>query len=68
VVFEFSSSEPGSSFECSLDGGPFSPCSSPDVIKAKKGKHHFEVRARDAAGNVDPAPAAASWKRKKPQH
>jgi hypothetical protein len=38
------------------------------VIKAKKGKHHFEVRARDAAGNVDPAPAAASWKRKKPQH
>ncbi len=60
LSFEFSS-EPGSSFECSLDGASFEPCTSPDVekIKAKpKAKHHeFAVRAADAAGNVDPTPA-----------
>jgi hypothetical protein len=31
----------------------------------KKGKHTFEVRAVDAAGNVDPTPASDTWKRKK---
>ncbi len=65
ATFEFSSDEPGSSFECSLDGGPFQPCGSPDVVKVKKGKHHFEVRATDAAGNVDPTPATDSWTVKK---
>jgi hypothetical protein len=31
----------------------------------KKGKHTFEVRARDAAGNVDQSPASRSFKVKK---
>jgi hypothetical protein len=65
ATFEFSSSEPGSSFECKLDNGAFAPCSSPDELKVGKGKHHFEVRARDAAGNVDPTPATDDWKVKK---
>ena len=65
AVFEFSSSEPGSTFECKLDGGQFAPCSSPDTLKVKKGKHSFEVRAKDAAGNVDGSPASDSWKVKK---
>ncbi len=66
VTFEFISSEPGSSFECSLDGAPFTPCSSPHKVKAKKkGKHRFEVRARDGAGNVDPSAASQTWKKKK---
>jgi hypothetical protein len=53
------------SFQCSIDGGPFEPCASPDKVKVKKGKHEFEVRAVDAAGNVDPTPATDDWKVKK---
>ena len=37
--------EPGSTFECSLNGAPFAPLPSPDTVKGKKGKNHFEVRA-----------------------
>jgi hypothetical protein len=69
-TFEFVSSEAGSTFECSLDGAPFEVCTSPHKVKAKKlGKHNFQVRARDAAGNVDPTEAASAWKlKKKPKH
>ncbi len=63
--FEFSSSEPGSSFECRLDAAAFEPCSSPKHYRVGKGKHSFEVRATDAAGNTDPTPATRSWKVKK---
>jgi hypothetical protein len=63
--FEFSSSEPSSSFECSLNGGPFESCSSPATVKSKKGKNDFAIRARDAAGNVDGSPASFDWKFKK---
>jgi len=65
ATFEFTSTEPGSTFECKLDDGQFQPCTSPHDVKAKKGKHTFEVRARDAAGNVDPTPAEQSWTVKK---
>ena len=65
ATFEFTSSEPGSSFECSLDGGAFAPCASPDTIKVKKGKHTFAVRATDQAGNVDASPASDDWKVKR---
>jgi hypothetical protein len=65
ATFEFSSSEPSVSFECSVDGQPFIPCTSPDTVKVKKGRHNFQVRARDAAGNVDPTPASDDWKVKK---
>ena len=65
ATFEFTSSEPGSSFECSLNGAPFVSCTSPHEVKGKKGKNHFEVRAKDAAGNTDPTPATFDWKVKK---
>jgi DNA-binding beta-propeller fold protein YncE len=65
VTFEFTSTEAGSTFECSLDGAPFAPCTSPSVEKVKKGKHGFEVRATDPAGNVDPTPATDTWKVKR---
>jgi hypothetical protein len=64
--FQFSSNEPGSTFACSLDGGPFQPCSSPKTYdKLKRKKHHFEVTATDPSGNVDPSPATFDWKVKK---
>jgi CSLREA domain-containing protein len=56
--FKFSSSEPGSTFQCKLDGKPFKACGSPKTYKhLKPGKHVFKVRAVDSAGSADPQPA-----------
>jgi hypothetical protein len=63
--FAFTSSEPGSSFECSLDGGPFAPCTSPDAFKVNRSKHRFAVRALGPAGNADSTPATAAWRVRK---
>ena len=65
ATLSFSSSETGSSFECGLDGAPsvvFSSCSSPkDYTDLSDGSHTFQVRATDAAGNVDSTPATLTW-------
>jgi hypothetical protein len=65
ATFTFTSTEADSSFECSLNGATFAACASPFTVKGKKGKNHFEVRAKDAAGNVDATPATFDWKVKK---
>jgi hypothetical protein len=65
ATFEFSSNEPGASFECSVDGDGFKACVSPFIEKVGKGKHSFQVRATDAAGNLDGSPATFAWKVKK---
>jgi large repetitive protein len=60
--FDFASSESGSSFECALDGAPFAPCTSPASYSSLAlGPHQLEVRAIDAAGNVDATPAIYTW-------
>jgi hypothetical protein len=63
VTFNFtsSSSETGSIFQCSVDGAPFLPCSSPLNLSLANGAHTFAVRAIDGVGNVDPTPATRSW-------
>ncbi len=62
ATFAFSSSEGGASFECRLDAGGWSACSSPQSYTGlAEGNHTFHVRATDAAGNVDPAPATFAW-------
>ena len=49
-------------FECRLDGAGFSPCTSPKTYTGLSlGVHTFEVRAIDAAGNVDLTPASYTW-------
>jgi hypothetical protein len=61
VKFVFTSSEPGSSFECRIDALAYEPCTSPLRVKLKRGRHKFSVRATDAAGNTDATPAVGSW-------
>jgi hypothetical protein len=57
------SSEPNATFECRLDSGSWSSCTSPkSYLNLAAGTHVFEVRATDQAGNIDPTPAARSFK------
>ncbi|HEX5916703.1 MAG TPA: hypothetical protein VFY76_02565, partial [Nocardioides sp.] len=62
ATFTFTSSEPGSSFECSLDGGAWAACSSPATFnRLGQGEHELRVRATDKAGNTDASPATRTW-------
>ena len=55
--FSFSATEPGSSFECALDGAVFGACTSPKTYQGLvEGSRMFRVRAT-GAGGVDPTPA-----------
>ncbi len=61
--FAYSSNEPGSSFECTLDGAAFASCPAGGVSYdgLGDGPHSFQVRAIDPEGNVDPTPAGYSF-------
>jgi hypothetical protein len=62
AVFSFTSTQPGSTFQCSFDNAAFTACTSPDAVDVpRSGPRTFKVRAVDPAGNVDPTPAVHSW-------
>jgi hypothetical protein len=55
-AFTFVATDPGASFECSIDSAAFVPCTSPFVpAPLPNGAHTFSVRARNAAGLAGPA-------------
>jgi hypothetical protein len=63
ATFTYTSNMDHVTFECSLDGSPFSDCPSEgqDYSDLADGQHTFQVRARDAGGNEDLSPATRTW-------
>ena len=63
AVFSFSSPGGTKQFECQLDKAPgFTPCEEVWLLKnLAEGPHTLRVRAKDSAGNVDPAPIEYAW-------
>jgi Ca2+-binding RTX toxin-like protein len=59
--FRFSANKPGSTFECSLDGGPFGACDAAATFAVKDGAHILRVRARDMFGAFDVSAAERAF-------
>src|SRR5205085_3662730 len=52
-TFSFTSNEPGGSFQCRVDFGPWEPCTSPQTVSDMwPGDNWFGVIATDPAGNA----------------
>jgi hypothetical protein len=61
VSFSFTSTQVGSSFECSIDGAAYSVCVSPTAYQGLfEGTHTFKVRANGPGGR-DESPAERSF-------
>ena len=53
---------PGLTFECKLDDGEYTPCSSPQVYNSlEDADHTLTVRGIDSEGNRDQTPAVRQW-------
>ena len=69
MTFQFGGTDIGgvAGFQCELDGGGFTACTSPKTYLALAiGNHIFKVRAIDTSGNIDPTPAIFTWTRLTP--
>lgn len=63
ATFRFVSSQPGSTFACSLDGSRFKACRSPYTARRlKPGGHVFRVAARQPGGPADASPAVWTFR------
>ena len=62
ATFTFTANEADSTFLCKRDAQAEAPCTSGVTYSGLTvGSHHFEVRAKDPAGNIDPSPATWDW-------
>jgi streptogramin lyase len=63
ATFEFSASDPGSTFECRLDDRAYRGCSSPKTYtRLHRGRHTFRVKAESPQGAVDPTAAKRTFR------
>lgn len=61
-AFDFKSNESGCTFERRIDGSAWETVTSIDTVTGlTNGSHTYEIRAIDAAGNIDPTPASHTW-------
>ena len=60
AAFTFSGTEAGSTFQASLDGAAFGAVPA-GYTGLSQGTHTFEVRAIDAAGNIDQTAESRTW-------
>ena len=57
----FHATQTGATFQCSLDGGDATACTSPATYSSlAEGTHTFSVQASTSSG-TDPTPAVATW-------
>jgi hypothetical protein len=63
AAFGFNSpGRPLATFQCSIDNGPFTACTSPKTHTGLAlGSHTFRVRAINEVGTIDPTPATETW-------
>ena len=62
ATFAFSSSQPGNTFQCQLDGLDFVPCAGPLAYSdLANGIHRFRVKATNGNGETDPTAASHIW-------
>ena len=59
-TFTFSGTQNPTSFECKIDSGVWTTCTSPYTPTVSAGSRTFEVRAINTAG-TDPSPASYTW-------
>ena len=62
VTFAFTSTEPGSTFQCRFDTEVCAACTSPLQRTLPVGKHDFRVRANDVSKNTDGTPAKETFR------
>jgi Ca2+-binding RTX toxin-like protein len=61
-TFSFTATEAGATFECRVDAAAFAACASAfTTATLPDGAHAFDVRSKDAAGNIDASPASRSF-------
>ena len=62
ATFSFGSNESNVVYLASIDGGTFTEVPNPFTITGlTDGSHAIEVKAKDAAGNIDESPATYTW-------
>ena len=62
ATFEFEASDATATFECRLDTGEWTPCTSARTITASEGSHTFAVRAAGPYGDRDDTPATWTYR------
>jgi outer membrane protein OmpA-like peptidoglycan-associated protein len=62
ATLAFGANDDAATYECKLDAGAWAVCASGrSYASLADGTHTFQVRATDAYGNVETAPAARTW-------